>query len=125
MGRLKNLKPAVRSLAPRLGPAPGDVKAQDRERNERNKARVLYASPAWKALRLATFVRDGYVCQRSGVLCVGKYPAPNSPVANHRRPHRGDPRLFFDPDNVETVSKAVHDSDVQAEEQAVPMGVWD
>jgi 5-methylcytosine-specific restriction protein A len=70
------------------------------------------------------FVRDGYVCQRTGVLCAGKYPAPNSPVANHKKPHRGDLALFWDEDNVETVSKAVHDSVIQAEEQAVPTGVW-
>ena len=122
---LKNLKPVLGTPAPRLGAAPGDVRAQDRERFDRNKARALYAKPEWKRLRLEAFVRDGYVCQRSGVLCVGKYPAPNSPVANHKRPHRGDPKLFFDINNVETVSKAVHDSEVQAEEQSIPMGVWD
>ena len=125
MGKLKNLKPVLGTLAPRIGAAVGDKPAQERERYDRNKARALYASAEWKRLRLATFVRDGYVCQRSGVLCVGKYPADNSPVANHKRPHRGDPKLFFDPDNVETVSKKVHDGIIQADEQAVPVGMWD
>jgi 5-methylcytosine-specific restriction endonuclease McrA len=125
MGKLKNLKSRLGTLPPRLGAAVGDKRAQDRERGVRNAARSLYGTPEWQRLRLATFARDGYVCQRSGVLCIGKYPAPNSPVANHKRPHRGDPKLFFDPDNVETVSKAVHDSLIQAEEQAIPMGVWD
>lgn len=70
-------------------------------------------------------MRDLYTCQRTGVLAIGKYPAPNSPVANHKRPHRGNPALFWDIDNIETVTKAVHDSIVQAEEQAIPKGKWD
>lgn len=65
------------------------------------------------------FVRDGFLCQRSGVLCIGVDPEPNSPVANHKRPHRGNPALFWDIDNVETVTKAVHDGLIQKEEQAV------
>lgn len=71
------------------------------------------------------FVRDGFLCQRSGVMCIGVEPEPNSPVANHRRPHRGDPALFWDIDNIETVSKAVHDREIQKEERAVPHGHWD
>lgn len=67
-------------------------------------------------------MRDNYTCQRTGVLCVGKHPAPDSPVANHRVPHRGDPVLFWDPDNIETVSKEVHDSLIQAEERAAERG---
>lgn len=76
-------------------------------------------------MRMQCFARDGFTCQRTGVLLVGKYPAPNSPVANHRRPHRGNPQLFWSLDNLETVSKAVHDSIIQAEEQAIPQGNWD
>lgn len=46
---------------------------------------------------------------------------------NHKRPHRGDERLFWDPNNLETVSKAVHDSEIQREEQDSlhQRGVWD
>lgn len=88
--------------------------------------KAWYRTSRWRALRLEVFARDGYRCQRSGVMCVGAHPAPNSPVANHKRPHRGDERLFWDPDNLETVSKAVHDSIIQAEEQASlhQRGVW-
>jgi len=56
---------------------------------------------------------------------MGKHPAPNSPVANHKVPHRGRRELFFDLNNVETIAKSVHDSEVQREEQAVPTGMWD
>ena len=125
MGKLSNLKPQLGALPPRLGHVPGDKKAVDRDRNARNSLRGLYGTKRWADLRLATFVRDLYVCQRTGELCVGKYPADNSPVANHKIPHRGNLALFWDPNNIETVTKAVHDSIIQAEEQALPTGVWD
>lgn len=57
---------------------------------------------------------------------MGQHPAPDSPVANHKIAHRGDETLFWDENNVETVTKAVHDSVIQAEEQATlqQRGVW-
>jgi 5-methylcytosine-specific restriction endonuclease McrA len=64
------------------------------------------------------FERDGYICQRTGEICAGVGNDPNAPVANHKRPHRGDPKLFWDIDNLETVTKAVHDSIIQREERA-------
>lgn len=72
-------------------------------------------------------VRDLFTCRRTGILLVGKYPEPDSPVANHKTPHRGDPKLFWDPDNIETIAKSVHDSEVQREEQASlqTRGCWD
>lgn len=72
-------------------------------------------------------LRDGYVCQRTGVLCDGTYPADNSAVADHKTPHRGNATLFWDPDNIHTVSKAYHDAEKQKQEQATlhQRGVWD
>lgn len=118
MGRLKALRPAIRALAPRIGFVEGDARAADRSRNVMAPSRAWYKTKRWQDLRLQVFVRDGYKCQRTGVLCVGRYPAPNSPVANHIRPHKGDARLFWDMGNIETVTKAVHDSLIQAEERA-------
>jgi len=63
-------------------------------------------------------VRDAYVCQRTGVLCIGKHPAPNSPVADHKKPHHGDPSLFWNIDNLHCVSKAYHDSEKQRQERS-------
>lgn len=114
--RLKALEPRVRTLPSRLGPPVGDVQAQGRARDARAPWRAWYKTKRWQALRLQVFVRDGFMCQRTGEMCIGRHPAPNSPVANHRVPHRGDPALFWDPANVETVTKAVHDSEIQAEE---------
>ena len=89
--------------------------------------RKLYKSARWQRLRKAILRRDNLTCQRTGVLCIGAsarivngeyVPAePNSPVVNHKLPHKGDPKLFWDPANLECVSKAVHDSDVQYEEK--------
>lgn len=88
--------------------------------------RRWYKTARWQRLKMSAHLRDGFICQRTGVLLVGKHPAPNSPVANHKVPHRGDPALFWDLDNIETVAKSVHDSEIQREEQASlqERGVW-
>ena len=124
MAKLSNLKPRLRPLPPRVGAAVGDRQAQDRNRFASAPWRAWYKTKRWADLRLAVFVRDGFICQRSGVMCIGVDPEPNSPVANHKRPHRGNPALFWDIDNIETVTKAVHDGLIQREEQAVPHGDW-
>lgn len=116
MGRLTNLKPALTTMRPSVAYMP-------QGEQERNKARATlpwrqwYNSKRWRDLRQQVLLRDGYQCQRTGVMCIGKSPAPNSPVVNHKRPHHGDPMLFWDIDNLETVTKAVHDGEVQREEK--------
>lgn len=89
--------------------------------------RNWYKLKRWLDLKAQVHVRDAYICQRTGVLCDGAHPAPNSPVADHIREHRGDPALFWDPGNVHTVSKAYHDGEKQKQEQATlhQRGVWD
>ena len=78
----------------------------------------LYKTQRWQDLRRERLIRDNYTCQRTGRICGGTYPAPDSPVVNHKTPHRGDEALFWDIENLETVTKAVHDSEIQKEEQA-------
>lgn len=89
--------------------------------------KAWYKTARWRRLRQEVLIRDAYTCQRTGQVLGGKHPAPDSPVVNHKRPHRGDERLFWDPNNLETVSKAVHDSEIQREEQDSlhQRGVWD
>lgn len=118
MAKLRSLGSILGALKPRLGFATGDAKGADRHRNQMAPWRRWYASERWRRLRLEVFTRDGYRCQRTGELCVGKYPAPNSPVANHKRPHKGDAALFWDAANIETVAKHVHDGLIQSEERA-------
>ena len=125
MGRLKVVPSRLKVPAPRIGFASGDQRAGDRARNAAAPWRAWYRTERWADLRTAVFARDGFRCQRTGKLCMGEYPAPDSPVANHKKPHRGNPDLFWDINNIETVAKSVHDGAIQAEEQAIPTGRWD
>lgn len=118
MGRLKALKPRVGTLAPRIGYASGDEKARDRQRDQLQAYRKWYRTAKWAETRMRVLVRDKFTCQQTGVLLVGKHPAANSPVVDHIIPHRGDERLFWDEDNLQSVSKAYHDSTKQAQERA-------
>jgi len=72
--------------------------------------RAWYKTARWRALREAVIKRDGQTCQRTGVALVGRYPAGNSPVVDHIRPHGGDPKLFWDMANLQTVSRDYHDT---------------
>ena len=56
-----------------------------------------------------TSLRDGFVCQATGVRLGGEFPAADSPVVDHIEPHRGDEDLFWDPTNLQSVSKEYHD----------------
>lgn len=89
--------------------------------------RQWYKTARWQKLKLLVHERDAYVCQRTGVICDGAYPADDSPVADHKTAHRGDPLLFWDPDNIETVTKGYHDAEKQRLEQTTlhQRGVWD
>jgi 5-methylcytosine-specific restriction enzyme A len=125
MGKLKTLPGRIAAPPPRIGYTTGDAKAGDRARNDAAPWRAWYRTRRWADMRVAVFARDGFICQRTGQVVMGKHPAPDSPVANHKRPHRGNPALFWDMNNIETVAKSVHDSLIQAEEQAIPTGRWD
>ena len=115
---------------PRLGPHGSDaVRPLWLEMNSRANDppwRAWYKTARWQRLRLEILIRDGYACAKTGVLCVGEYPSPNSAVADHIKPHRGDPNLFWDASNIQTVSKAYHDGQKQRDEQVSvhQRGVW-
>lgn len=118
MGRLQG-----RGLPPRIGGAihriAGRAPTTDELRAD-SAHRKLYKDPRWKPLRLEVLRKAGWRCEQTGVLLIGKAPAPNSPVVDHKRPHRGDETLFFDPDNLQAVSKAWHDSEKQKQERRPP-----
>jgi 5-methylcytosine-specific restriction endonuclease McrA len=84
--------------------------------------RKLYKTAHWQALRIRVFVRDLFTCQRCGRL----EGDTSKLVADHKKPHRGDERLFFDESNVETLCKPCHDAEKQREEQQSlhTRGVW-
>ena len=72
--------------------------------------RKWYKSKRWQQLRLQVLVRDLYTCQQTGVLLSGKHPALNSPIVDHKIPHRGDPDLFWNIDNLQAVSFEYHET---------------
>lgn len=93
-------------------------RAFDKRRDAEAEQRSWYKTARWQKLKLRVHVRDSYVCQVTQVLCVGKHPDDNSPVADHIVEPEGDPELFWDENNVRTVSKAWHDSERQREQIA-------
>ena len=116
MAKLKTIKPQVGTLKPLVGRLPGE-KARDKYRDSTQPWRPWYRTARWERLRRKAFERDNYTCQRSGEICAGTGNDPTSPVANHKIPHHGDPALFWDLANIETVTKRIHDSEIQAEER--------
>ncbi|MGI3169996.1 HNH endonuclease [Pseudooceanicola sp. C21-150M6] len=114
MGRLKG-----RGLPNRLGKPTSRLRAAaDTSGHVRRPAQGnWYKTARWSRLRTAILKRDGWTCQQTGVLLVGKYPAPNSPVIDHRKPHRWDPDLFWDEANLQAVSKEWHDGQKQSLEK--------
>src|SRR5438045_780582 len=114
MGKLKMIKPRLAVLPNRLSIAkPATREEQEaqrlRLRDQNVKWREWYKSARWQRLRQQVFIRDSYICQQTGAICMGRHPADDSPVAHHKTPHRGDEALFWEITNIETVSKAWHD----------------
>lgn len=110
MGKLKTLRPSLGGLKPRLGYAPGDKQERNRQRARLEPWRKWYRTKRWALLRLEVFARDLYTCQQTGIVLPHKEPHPLSPVADHIVQHHGDAKLFWDPGNVQTVSKEYHDT---------------
>lgn len=117
MPRLTSLPPRLSAAPPRLGRAPGDEAARLRERDQKVAWRSWYKTERWRKLRQQVLERDLYTCKQTGVLCTGRYPAGNSAVVDHKIQHCGDEKLFWDIDNLQTVSKAYHDSEKQKQER--------
>lgn len=82
--------------------------AQVRQEHDRWRAqqpyRHLYNSAAWKRLRRVILRRDP-LCK----LCKDQQRPRPSTVADHIHDHKGDSKLFFDPNNLRGVCKPCHD----------------
>lgn len=63
----------------------------------------LYNSRAWKAAR-AAFLRENPVCRFCGKPLRGA-----DAIVDHIIPHKGDLRLFWDPQNWQPLCKRCHD----------------
>lgn len=109
--RLAGLPPRLASLPSRLT----TFDSGDRGRTQASPWRQWYKTARWYALRLRIFARDAYRCQWPG--CGRIEPNTSLLVADHRTAHRGDGRLFWDENNIETLCKPCHDGAKQRAEQ--------
>jgi len=108
MGKLSNIRPLVGSIASpvgRLTDAHGHSDATEPWRR-------WYKTARWQKLRWSVLVRDMFTCFR----CQRVQGDTSLLVAHHKRPHRGDPILFWDPENLTCACKDCHDGPIAAEE---------
>src|SRR5580698_2605496 len=68
----------------------------------------LYNTPRWRKLR-AEHVHAHPTC----AMCMEQGFDTTATIVDHRRPHRGDTRLVFDPDNLQSLCNPHHDSTKQ------------
>lgn len=121
MGRLQGRGMPDRVGATSYRRIAGKPPSQDEMRSSSDH-RKLYKDARWQPLRLMVLRRAGWKCEQTGVLLKGRHHAPDSPVVDHIRPHRGDPDLFFDPSNLQAVCKQWHDTVKQRIERSGALG---
>jgi 5-methylcytosine-specific restriction enzyme A len=123
MGLLSRPTPRVGKIKPLLERLP-EPRPVEQKRNAAAPWRLWYKTKRWRELRLRVFVRDLFRCQCG---CGESESDTSQLVADHKIPHRGDQRLFWDENNVETWRKSCHDSKKQRAEQGSlhTRGIWD
>lgn len=118
MSGLSYLPPTVRrSVTPTLAP----VGSQDKQRNQRSPWRKWYSLKRWKDMRERVLLAAMYTCAMCGRLEGNTAKL----VADHIKPHRGNPVLFWNESNLQVLCSECHSSVKQSEEQAELVGVWD
>ncbi len=115
MGRLKTLPSRLGSLPSALGYMAPASKPAEAQRAVFSPWRAWYKTARWQKLRWSVLVRDLFTCQRPG--CGYSTSETAQLVADHRTPHRGDERLFWDADNLQCLCKPCHDRHKQREER--------
>jgi len=73
----------------------------------------LYNSKIWRAMRLHQLFRFP-ICLYCAELGIIKAAT----VADHIKPHRGNKKLFYDPENLQSLCKKCHDS-IKAREETI------
>lgn len=73
----------------------------------------LYNTAEWKRLRKAQLQAEPFCC-----MCMDKDArTERATIVDHKKPHRGDRTLFFDPFNLQSLCKWHHDSIKQSLEK--------
>ena len=93
-----------------------DRQISDSRSSEAREWRRLYASKQWATLRRQALTRDGFKCQRCGVILTDGRRSPRSAVVHHIEAHKGNAELFFDLANLEAVCWTCHSGAIQSEE---------
>lgn len=115
MGKLKALGSHIPTLKPTVGFFRQEPKGEAATREAYSPWRKWYKTARWRSLRLKIFARDLFTCQRPGC---GRVEGNTSLlVADHREPHRGNERMFWDEHNLWTLCKPCHDQWKQKVEQ--------
>jgi 5-methylcytosine-specific restriction endonuclease McrA len=114
MAKLTALKPSLGNIAPRLGYASGDEKAQDKSRNQLAPWRAWYKTTRWTKLRQTILLRDLYTCAMCGRI------ASTGMVVDHIKPHRGSAALFWSEANLQVLcGSPCHSKHKQQQERAI------
>lgn len=82
-------------------------------RTDRRKTAERGYGGKWQRERLR-FLDDNPICER----CDAEGRATPATVVNHRTPHRGNQKLFWDRKNWESACERHHNSDIQREERS-------
>lgn len=117
--KLSTIKPRLGGLSSRIGASPRDERERSRQRDSAA-WRQWYKTARWQKLRWAILTRDLFTCR----MCRRVVADTSQLVADHKVPHRGDERLFWDPNNIQCLCKPCHDREKQRTEQGEIKGVW-
>lgn len=74
----------------------------------------------WRALR-AWHMQRNPLC----VMCLAEGRTTGAEVVDHIKAHRGDTVLLFDPNNLQSLCAAHHNSDKQSEEKSEHLPTYD
>lgn len=114
MGSLKQLKPGLAVLKPKLAWLNEDKAAASRARDRVVEWRWMYKTKEWRRLRWQVLVRDRFTCAMCGLI-----EADTSKlVGDHIKPHKGDVALFYDMGNLQCVCVPCHNGAKQRQERA-------
>lgn len=73
----------------------------------------LYNTKRWHRLRWYQLQGEP-LCR----FCAALGHVTEATVVDHKKPHKGDEELFFDPDNLQSLCKTCHDSTKQRQEKS-------
>jgi 5-methylcytosine-specific restriction enzyme A len=109
MGKLKQLSPRLSTLPPMVSPqGPRTEAERTRWRRETQPWFRWYSTARWQRMRAAQLAKEPLCefCQKAGHVTLAT-------VADHVEAHRGDPALFWNPANLQSLCQSHHSSDKQ------------